>query len=143
MHTSEPLVPEYSCSEVGIATGKLNRHETPGTDQIPAELLQTGGNILCSEIHRLTNSILNKEELPQQWKESITVPICKKGDEIDCSNYKGISLLPSSYKISFNILFCKFAPRVDEITGCILCGFQRSRSATDPHSSGAGGEMGV
>jgi hypothetical protein len=41
-----------------------------GIDKISAELIQAGGNTLCSEIHKLINSILNKEELPQQWKES-------------------------------------------------------------------------
>jgi len=34
--------------------------------------------------------VLNKENLPQQWKESITVPIRKKCNKIDCSNYRGI-----------------------------------------------------
>jgi len=37
-------------------------------------------------------SIRNKEELPEEWKESIIVPINKKGATTDCSNYRGISL---------------------------------------------------
>jgi len=49
-------------------------------------------------------SVWNKEELPEEWKESIIVPIYKKGDKIDCSNYRGISLLPTTYKILPNIL---------------------------------------
>jgi hypothetical protein len=52
--------------------------------------------MLLSAIHKLTNSIWNKEELPEQWKESIIVPIHKKGDKTDCSNYRGISLLSTS-----------------------------------------------
>jgi hypothetical protein len=47
----------------------------------------------------LINSIWNKEELPDQWKESIIVPVHKKGDKTDCSNYREISLLSTSYKI--------------------------------------------
>jgi hypothetical protein len=54
---------------------------SPGIDQTPAELIQAGGNTLHFEIHTLINSIWNKEELPQQRKESIIVPICKIGDE--------------------------------------------------------------
>jgi hypothetical protein len=51
-----------------------------------------GGGILHSEIHKLIMLIWNKEELPLQWKESIVVPIHKKGDKSDCSNYRGINV---------------------------------------------------
>jgi hypothetical protein len=64
-------------------TGKLRRYKLPGLDQIPAELIQTGGETLRSEIHRLIKLIWNKEELPHQWKESIVVSIRKKGDKTD------------------------------------------------------------
>jgi hypothetical protein len=59
--------------------------KTPGSDQIPAELIQAGGETLVSVIHKLINSIWNKEELPDQWKESIIVPIHKKGYKTDCN----------------------------------------------------------
>jgi len=46
---------------------KLNRHKSPGTDQIPAELIKAGSGTLCSEIHKLINSIWHhQEELPEQ-----------------------------------------------------------------------------
>jgi hypothetical protein len=61
--------------------------------------------------------IWNKEELPHQWKESIVVPIHKKGDKTDCSNYRGISLLSTSYKIVSNILLSRLIPYADEIIG--------------------------
>jgi hypothetical protein len=79
--TSEPLVPEPSLVNVEIAIGKLKSYKSSGTDQIPAELIKVGGETLFSEIHKLICSIWNKEGLPQQWKESITVPIHKKGEE--------------------------------------------------------------
>jgi hypothetical protein len=52
---------------------------------------------------KLSNSLWNKEDLPDQWKESIIVQIHEKGVKTDCSNYRGISLLSTSYKILFNI----------------------------------------
>jgi hypothetical protein len=85
--TTEPLVPEPSASEVEMATGKLKRHKSPGIDQIPVELIKAGGRAIHSEIHKPINSIWNKQALPEQWKESIIVPIYKKGDKTDCSNY--------------------------------------------------------
>jgi hypothetical protein len=74
--------------------------------------------------------IWNKEELPHHWKESIIVPIHKKGDETDCSNYRGISLLLTSYKILSNILLSRLIPYADEIIGDHQCGFGRNRSTT-------------
>jgi hypothetical protein len=56
----------------------LKKYKSPGSDQIPAELIQTGGEILLSEINKLINSVWNKEEFPDQWKESIIVPIQKR-----------------------------------------------------------------
>jgi hypothetical protein len=86
---AEPLAPGPSHLEVEIAIAKLKKYKSPGSDQIPAELIQAGGEILLSEIHKLSNSVWNKEELPDQWKESIIVPIHKKGDKTDCNKYRG------------------------------------------------------
>jgi hypothetical protein len=99
VHTAEPLVPGPSRLKVEIAIAKLKKYKSPGSDQLPAELIQAGGPILLSQIHKLVNSVWNKEELPDQWKESIIVPVHKKGDKTDCNNYRGISLLSTSYKI--------------------------------------------
>jgi hypothetical protein len=77
------------------------------------------------------NSIWSKAELLDQWMESITVPIYKKGDKPDCSNYQGISLLSTSYKMLSNIRLSRLSPYVDEIIGDHQCGFQRDRSITD------------
>jgi hypothetical protein len=81
IQTAEPLVPEPSLIEVEIAVIKLKSYESRGIDQILAELITPGGKTLCSEIHKLICSIWSKEELPQQWKESIIIPIHKKDDK--------------------------------------------------------------
>jgi hypothetical protein len=86
--------------------------------------------MLLFVIHKLITSILNKEELPDQWKESI-VPVHKKGDKTDCNNYRGISLLSTSYKILSYILLSKLSSDTDEITGDCQCGFQHNRSTTN------------
>jgi hypothetical protein len=80
------------------------KYKSPGSDQILAELIQAGGEILPHTIRKLVNSVWNKEELPDQWKEFIIVPIHKKGDKTDCNNYRGISLLSGLYNILWNIL---------------------------------------
>jgi len=59
------------------------------------------------------------------------VPIYKKGDKTDCNNYKGISLLPTTYKILSNILLSKLVPYAEEVIRDHQCGFRRNRSTTD------------
>jgi hypothetical protein len=93
VHAAELLVPGPSRLEAEIAIAMLKKYKSPSSEQIPAELIQAKGKILLSAIHKLINSVWNKEELPVQWKESIIAPIHKKGDKTDCNNYRGISLL--------------------------------------------------
>jgi hypothetical protein len=76
IHTAKSLVPSNSSSsEVEIANEKLKTYKLPGIDEIPAELIQAGSNTLRSDIFRVINCVRNKEELPQEWKEYIIVPI--------------------------------------------------------------------
>jgi hypothetical protein len=90
VHKAEPLVPGPSRLEVEIAVAKLKKYKSPSRDQIPAELTQAGGEMLLSAIHKLVNSVWNKEELPDQWKGSIIGPVHKNGVKTDCNNYCGI-----------------------------------------------------
>ena len=69
--------------------------------------------------------------LPEEWKESIIVPIHKQGDKTDRNNYRSISLLSTTYKILYNILLSKLNPYVREIIGDHQCGFRRNRSTID------------
>jgi hypothetical protein len=55
-------------------------------------------------IHKLIASIWNEEELSDQWRESVIVPIHKMGNKTDCNNYCGISLPSTSYKMLSNII---------------------------------------
>jgi hypothetical protein len=70
------------------------KYKSLGIDQIPAELIKARGRTICCEIHKLIISIWNKEELlREEWKESIILPIYKKGDKTDCSKYREFCLL--------------------------------------------------
>ena len=105
-----------------MSTVKLQRHKSPGTDQIPAELIKAGGRTICYEIHKFINSIWNKEELPEQRKKSIILPTYKKGDKTDCSNYRGLSLFPTTYKILSNIRLSRLTSYAQKIIGYHQCG---------------------
>jgi hypothetical protein len=128
VHMAELLAPGPRRLEVETGIAKYN---SPGSDQILAELIQAGDETLLSAIHKLVNSVWNKEELPDQWKESIIVPIHKKADKTDCNNYHGISLLSTSYKILSNIILSLLCTYIDEIIGDHQCGFRCNRPKTD------------
>jgi len=81
---------EPNAAEVELAIDKLKSHKSPGIDQIPAELIKEGSRTIYLEIHKLITSICKKEKLPEEWKESIIIPIHKKGDKTECNNYRGI-----------------------------------------------------
>jgi hypothetical protein len=98
--------PGLSSFEAENAIAKLKNYKLPGIDLIPAEPFQAGGETLQSEIHKLTNCIWNREELPQHWKKSIIVPDYRKGNKLDCSNYRGISLISISYTF-YPLCFCQ------------------------------------
>jgi hypothetical protein len=68
-------VPQPSAFEFEVAIEKLIRHKFPDTDRIPAEIIQAGSKSIRSEIHKLINSIWNKEKLSEKWNESIIVPL--------------------------------------------------------------------
>ena len=114
-------MPEPSAFEVELAIEKLKNHRSPGIDQIAAELIKAGCRTIRGEIHDLIISIWNKEELPDEWKQSIIVPIYKKGDKTYCNNYRVIPLLPTTYKVLSNILLSKLITYAEEVIGDHQC----------------------
>ena len=70
IHTAGRLLPEPSVFEFELDIEKLKSHKSPGIDQVLAELIKAGGRTIFYEIHILIISIWNKEELPEEWKES-------------------------------------------------------------------------
>jgi len=103
-----------------LAIEKLKSHKSPGIDQIPAELIKAGGRTFHYKMYKLITSIWNKEQLP---KELIIVPIYKKGDKKNHSNYTGISLMPTRYKNVSTMLLSSLTPYAVESIGDHQHGF--------------------
>jgi len=61
--------------------------------------------------------------MPEVWKESVIAPVYKMGNKTDCSNYRGISLLPTTYEILSNILLSRLTPYAEEIIEDHNCEF--------------------
>jgi hypothetical protein len=82
VHMTEPLLPGSSVLEFEIAIAKLKKYKSPSSNEILAELIKAGSEILPSAIYKLMNSVWNKEELPDQWKESISVSVKKRAKKL-------------------------------------------------------------
>jgi len=75
IYTAESLVPEPSAFAIEVSVQNLRRHKSPVIGQIPADLIKARSRTVLSEIHKLITYIWNKEELPEEWKESIIVSL--------------------------------------------------------------------
>jgi len=66
-----------------MSVKKLKKFKSSGIDNIPAELIKAGGTAPIKELHKLISALWKKEELPNECKTSIIVPIYKKSDTSD------------------------------------------------------------
>jgi hypothetical protein len=127
IHTSEPLVPELSASDIELAIEKLKSHKSPGIDQIPAELIKAVGKTIRCEIHKLIISIWNKEELPEERRSRsfyLSVRRSIKQIVLIIKAYQFCQLRTKLYPTSC----CQYA---EAIIGDHQCGFRRHISTTD------------
>jgi hypothetical protein len=124
IHTAEPLVPEPSLVEVEIAIGKLKWYKSPGTDQIPAEMIE-------HHVLRYPNIFVLYGRRMNCHSSGRNLLLYQKDDKTDCNKYRGISLVSIAYKILSNILLARLTPYFNEITGDNQCGSRRNRSITD------------
>ncbi|XP_055533253.1 uncharacterized protein LOC129723146 isoform X2 [Wyeomyia smithii] len=120
-----------SIDEVKKAVKELRNCKAAGKDGIPAELFKVGSEQLYRAIHRIMLRVWSDEELPSDWLEGLICPIYKKGHCLDCSNYRGITLLNTMYKILSRILFHRLRPLQETFVGEYQCGFRGGRSTTD------------
>ncbi|KAK6019872.1 endonuclease/exonuclease/phosphatase family protein, partial [Ostertagia ostertagi] len=104
----EPQEPTHeaapSMEEVRAAVMSLKNRKAAGVDNVTAEAIKAGGEVLVQRLHRLMCRVWQTEVVPTTWKRSIIVPIHKKGDITECKNYRGISLLSVVGKVFTKII---------------------------------------
>ena len=76
------------------AAQEMKRHKAPGLSGLVTEMIQATGEIGTQWILHLCNGIAKEGSIPEDWKSSVVLPICKgKGDPMECGYYRGIKLL--------------------------------------------------
>ena len=128
-HLSQP--PTFL--EVLSAVRTLKNNNSPGSDNIPAELLKQGGYLCTRTLHQYITKVWADENIPQQWRDASIVTIFKnKGDKAICGNHRGISLLAVAGKVLAKVMLRRL---INNITESMLpesqCGFRKNRSTVD------------
>ena len=98
------LEPDIFKCEVKWTLGSITRNTASGGDGIPAELFQILKDDAVEVLHSIRQQIWKTHQWPQNWKRSIFIPIPKKGNAKECSNYHTIRLISHASKIIFKIL---------------------------------------
>ena len=79
-----------------------------GGDGIPAELLQILKDDAVKVLHSICQQIWKTQQWPQDWTRSVFIPIPKKGNANECSNYCTIAVISHANKVMLKILQVRF-----------------------------------
>ena len=137
-------IPEYDINmslpdpptleEVLVSIKQLTSGKAPGADGIPPDVYKHGGITIAEELLKLFKAIWVEGEVPQDFKDADIIHLYKnKGDNKDCNNHRGISLLCIAGKIFARLLLNRLFKHIVD-TGIIpesQCGFYPGRGTTD------------
>ena len=110
---------------------KTTTNKASGGDGIPVELFQILKDDAVKMLHSIFQQIWKTQQQPQDWKRSVFIPIPKKGNAKDCSNYHTIALISHTSKVMLKIL----QARLQQYLNCELpdveAGFRKGRGTRD------------
>ena len=98
------LEPDILECEVKWALENITANKASGGDGIPVELIQILKDDAVKVLHSINQQIWKTQQWPQDWKRSVFIPIPKKGNAKECSNYRTIALISHASKVMLKIL---------------------------------------
>ena len=98
------LEPDILECEVKWALGRVTMNKATGGDRIPVELFQILKDDFVKVLHSICQQIWKTQQQPQDWKSAVFIPIPKKGNCKECSNYRTIALISHFSKVMLKIL---------------------------------------
>ena len=93
------LEPDNLEYEVKCALGSISMNKVSGSDGIPVELFQILKDDAVKVLHSICQQSWKTQQWPQDWKRSVFIPIPKKGNAKECSNYHTIALISHASKV--------------------------------------------
>ena len=103
------LEPDILECEVKWALGSITTKKASGDDEIPVELFQILRDVAVKVLHSVCQHIWKTQQWPQDWKRSVFIPIPKKGNPKECSNYRTIAFISLASKLMLKILKLGFS----------------------------------
>ena len=100
-------------------------------DGIPVELFQILKDDAVEVLHSVYQQIWKTQQWPQDWKRSVFIPVPKKGNTKECSNYRTIALISHASKVMLKILQARFQQYVNCELPCVQAGFRKGRGTRD------------
>ena len=125
------LEPDILECEVKWALGSITRNKASGGDGIPAELFQILKDDAVKVLHSVCQQIWKVQQWLQDWKRSVFIPIRKKGNVKDCSNYHTITLISHTSKVMLKILQARPQQYVNRENSDVQAGFRKRRGTRD------------
>ena len=104
------LEPDILECEVKRALESITMNKASGGDGIPVELFQILKGDAVKVLHSICQQIWKTQQWPQDWKRSVFIPIPKKGNAKECSNYRTIALISHASKVMLKILQARLQP---------------------------------
>ena len=124
----EPNILEY---EVKWALGSITTNKASGGDGIPVELFQMLKDDAAKVLHSICQQIWKTHQWPQDWKRSVFIPIPKKGNAKECSNYHTIALISHASKVMLNILQARLQQYMNRELPDVQAGYRKGRGIRD------------
>ena len=118
-------------AEVISAVNSLKKGKSAGVDNIPAELVQAGGEPMIDTLLSICNKIWQTGEWPTPWTKSMVITLPKKGNLQQCQNYRTISLICHPSKVMLKIVLNRLNPQAEKIIAEEQAGFRPRRSTTE------------
>src|SRR5574337_14064 len=101
------LEPDILECEVKWALASITTNKASGGDGIPVELFQSLKDDAVKVLYSICQKILKTQQWSQDWKRSVFIPIPKKGNAKECSNYRTVALISHTSKVMLKILQAK------------------------------------